>query len=145
MPRYVEVESLEDGTANLSSSNRTAPVTTPPNAQPTGPDTRTVDADVRNDRRRRLRLKVTPRGEYMLLSGGEGPCTVIDASSEAMAISADARADIDDTIIVHVDDIGSIIGTVVRLLKGGFVIKYSDEPRSVAAVSKLREWLRGLN
>src|SRR5215212_1444151 len=64
----------------------------------------------KEERRNRLRLKVTPRGDYVLENGFEGQCTVIDASSEAMAISADQQGHIGDTVIVHLHEIGSIDG-----------------------------------
>jgi hypothetical protein len=99
----------------------------------------------KEERRSRLRLKVTPRGDYVLENGIEGQCTVIDASSDAMAISADQQGHIGDTVIVHLREIGSIDGTIVRLLNRGFVIAYTDEPRSAEAVTRLVEWLRGLN
>jgi hypothetical protein len=125
--------------------NRTDSVTQPREESTATPSKTPLGPDATSQRRRRTRLKVTPSGQYLLENGLSGNCTVIDASSEAMAVSADAEALIGDNVEVNIAEIGTIIGTVVRRVRQGFVIKYTDEPTSVVSVMRLIRWLRTLH
>jgi hypothetical protein len=75
-----------------------------------------------SEHRRDRRVKVTLRGRYMLSDGREFSCRTIDISAGGVAIVGAIKGKIGERVIVYLDRIGRIEGTVVRHFDGCFAI-----------------------
>jgi hypothetical protein len=81
-----------------------------------------LDAFEQAEHRRDQRLKVTLRGRYMLADGREYPCRTVDISAGGVAIVGAIRGKIGERVIVYLDRVGRIEGTIVRHFDGCFAI-----------------------
>jgi hypothetical protein len=76
----------------------------------------------RADGRRDPRKKATIRGRYMLSDGREYPCRTFDVSAGGVAIVSAVKGKIGERIVLYLDRLGRMEGTVVRHFGGGFAI-----------------------
>ena len=74
------------------------------------------------DRRRHQRVKVSLLGRYMLRDRREFPCQTIDMSPGGVLLFAPVRAEIGERVIVYLDQLGRIEGTVARHVDNGFAL-----------------------
>jgi len=95
------------------------------------------------DRRREPRAGVTLQGRYMLADRREFPFTVIDASAGAISLAGAERGAIGETVVLYIDHIGRVEGTVVRQVEDGFVVKFKGGSRAAQAIAKLVGRQRG--
>ena len=89
------------------------------------------------DRRKEPRARVTLQGRYMLADRREYLCTVIDASAGAVALAGPERGAVGEAVVLYIDHIGRLEGTVVRHLEDGFVIKFKPGSRAAHVIGKL--------
>ena len=89
------------------------------------------------DRRKEPRARVTLQGRYMLANRNEYPCTVIDASASAIALSCPERGAIGEAVVLYIDHFGRLEGNVVRHVEDGFVVKFKQKSRAAQAIAKL--------
>jgi hypothetical protein len=82
-----------------------------------------LDAFEQAEHRRDQRLKVTLRGRYMLADGREYPCRTVDISAGGVAIVGAIKGKIGERVIVYLDRVGRIEGTIVRHFDGCFAIR----------------------
>jgi hypothetical protein len=87
-----------------------------------------LDAFEQAEHRRDQRLKVTLRGRYMLADGREYPCRTVDISAGGVAIVGAIRGKIGERVIVYLDRVGRIEGTIVRHFDGCFAIALRASP-----------------
>ncbi|MCX7325932.1 MAG: PilZ domain-containing protein [Hyphomicrobiales bacterium] len=96
-------------------------------------------ADKRNARRHRLRLS----GRYMLVDRSEWVCETIDISPAGVLLLGMARPYPGQTVVVYLEEIGRLEGTVVRLKPCEFAlhIRATDRKREqlAALLSRLAE------
>jgi hypothetical protein len=74
------------------------------------------------ERRRHQRIKVSLLGRYMLADRREFPCQTIDMSPGGVALFAPVKADVGERVVVYLDQIGRVEGTVARQLENGFAL-----------------------
>jgi hypothetical protein len=74
------------------------------------------------EHRRDRRVKVTLRGRYMLSDRREFPCRTVDISAGGVAIVGSAKGKLGERVVVYLDRIGRLEGSVVRHFPGGFAV-----------------------
>lgn len=89
----------------------------------TQPTVQDYTLDVRRDRRRHQRVKVSLLGRYMLPDRREYPCQTIDMSPGGLALAAPKRPAIGEKIIVYLDGLGRVEGVATRQLEDGFAME----------------------
>jgi hypothetical protein len=87
-----------------------------------------------SEHRRDRRVKVMLRGRYMLSDRREYPCRTIDISAGGLAIVGSVRGKIGECVVVYLDRVGRVEGTIVRHFVGGFAL-------ALHASSLKRDWL----
>jgi len=89
----------------------------------------------RPDGRRDSRKQATIHGRYMLPDGREFPCRTFDVSAGGIAIVSAVKGAIGERIVLYLDQLGRMEGTVVRHFGGGFAIalRASDIKRAFLA------------
>ncbi len=80
------------------------------------------------DSRRDPRKTATLRGRYMLSDGREYPCRTFDISAGGVAIVSAVKGKIGERIVLYLDRLGRMEGTIVRHFSGGFAIAMSASP-----------------
>ena len=80
------------------------------------------------DRRRFHRVEVDLGGRLMLADRREFPCVTKDISPGGVAINSTVRPGIGELVIVYLDVVGRIEGTVVRYFPNGFAMTISASP-----------------
>jgi c-di-GMP-binding flagellar brake protein YcgR len=93
------------------------------------------------DRRRHYRVAVSLLGRYMLPSQNEYPCQVLNISPGGLALSTPTSAEIGDRVVVYVDHIGRIEGSVSRVFDGGFAILTHVSARKRERLAEQLTWL----
>jgi hypothetical protein len=82
---------------------------------------------MRNDpaleRRRHQRIPLDLLGRYMLPDHNEYPCQVLNISPGGIALSAPVIGELDDRVVVYLDHVGRIEGTITRIFEGGFALR----------------------
>jgi hypothetical protein len=82
----------------------------------------------------------------LLANRREHPCTVIDASSSGLALAGPEQGEVGETVILYVDQMGRIEGRIVRIVVGGFAIKFKGaSSRVTEAIARLIEQRRNAN
>jgi hypothetical protein len=77
---------------------------------------------LQRERRKHQRVKVSLMGRYMLSDRREFPCQTLDMSPGGVALIAPVKAPVADKVIVYLDQIGRVEGTVARHLENGFAL-----------------------
>jgi hypothetical protein len=86
------------------------------------------------DGRRHRRAVLTLRGRYMLSDGREYDCRTIDISAGGIAILGAIKGKVGERVVVYLDQVGRVEGTIVRHFGGCFAIELSTS-------SLKRDWL----
>lgn len=94
-----------------------------------------------SERRRFSRVKIALAGRFMLADGSEHHCCSIDISPGSAAISADIRPPRGSRIILYLDRLGRVEGTVERLFDGGFAISFSVSEAKKRRLAEDLTWL----
>ena len=76
-----------------------------------------------HERRRHQRVKVVLLGRYMLASRQEFPCQTINISPGGVALFAPVKGAIGERVVVYLDQLGRLEGTIARLLPNGFAFE----------------------
>ncbi len=74
------------------------------------------------DRRLFQRVKVTLLGRYMLADRREFPCQTLDMSPGGVLLFAPVQARVGERVVVYLDQIGRIEGSVARHVENGFAL-----------------------
>lgn len=77
---------------------------------------------LQRERRKHQRVKVSLMGRYMLSDRREFPCQSLDMSPGGLALIAPVKAPLADKVVVYLDQIGRVEGTVARHLENGFAL-----------------------
>ena len=93
------------------------------------------------ERRRHQRVKVALSGRYMLEDKREFFCTTRDMSPGGVALEAPEKGNLGSRIIVYLDQIGRLEGSVARHFANGFALFFNV---TVAKREKLAEQLTWL-
>lgn len=87
------------------------------------------------------RVKVSILGRYMLADRREFPCQVIDMSPGDAVVIAPAAGKIGERVIVYLDHIGRVEGSIVEIIDGGFVLELMASPRKRDQMAAQLTWL----
>jgi hypothetical protein len=96
------------------------------------------------NKRRHERVKTKLLGRYMLADGREAQCTVMDVSLGGVALTGEARGAIGENVVLYVDQIGRVEGTIVRQFDEGFAIVLDVPTRTPERLARrLKEIVSG--
>ncbi|MEM1316693.1 MAG: hypothetical protein AAGF29_00300 [Pseudomonadota bacterium] len=89
------------------------------------------DLDELEDDRALDRHRLELNGRCLFPNGLELPCETTDIHEDAVSITAIDSAPLGETVIVYLDHVGRLEGTVSRIFEGGFVLmlKLTDRKR----------------
>ncbi len=93
------------------------------------------------ERRRHARVSLTLLGRYMMADRQEYPCETIDMSPGGVLLQASVRGEIGDRVIVYLEHLGRIEGTITRHVPGGFALSISAAARKKDKLASQLTWL----
>lgn len=93
------------------------------------------------DKRRHKRVRISLLGRYMLADGREFPCQSIDISAGGLALYAPVSGKVDDEIVVYLDHLGRLSGTIVRILDNGFAMQFNISKAKSDRIADTLTWL----
>lgn len=96
---------------------------------------------VSDDRRRFQRVNVPLLGRFMRANGEEYPCQVVNASAGGMAIRAPVTAEAGERIVLYIDVLGRIEGSVARVYTDGFALRLNASAYKREKIANQLTWL----
>jgi hypothetical protein len=93
------------------------------------------------ERRKHQRVTVELMGRYMLESRREFPCQTSNISPGGLALVAPVAGNLGERVVVYLDQLGRVEGTIVRLLPNGFAIEFSATIRKRDKLAAQLTWL----
>ena len=93
------------------------------------------------ERRRHQRVAVQLMGRYMLESRREFPCQTLNISPGGLALLAPVPGNLNERVVVYLDQLGRVEGTVVRHFQNGFAITFSATIRKRDKLASQLTWL----
>ncbi|MCJ2046224.1 PilZ domain-containing protein [Methylobacterium sp. J-078] len=98
--------------------------------------------DIRgSDLRRHQRVKVSMLGRYMLSDRREYPCQTVDMSPGGVRLTCAVVGDLQERVVLYLEHIGRLEGTIARLLPGGFAVQLIATPRKRDKIASQLTWL----
>lgn len=94
-----------------------------------------------DDRRRHQRVKISLMGRYMLEDRTDYPCQSIDISPGGLAVAAPVCPDNGARVVVYLDTIGRVEGTISRQLEDGFALKLKTPALKREKLADQLTWL----
>lgn len=98
-------------------------------------------ARIAPDRRRHKRFKVQVAGRFMRADRSEHSCKLMDVSPGGMAIASPERVTVGERIIGQFEHLGSVVGSVARILPDGFAISLSSTAHKREKLAAQITWL----
>ena len=74
-------------------------------------------------RRRHRRISVRLQARYMLPDQREFACLVVDVAERRVALTGTPEGKIGEKVIVYIDRLGRIEGSIARVFEGGFAVE----------------------
>jgi PilZ domain len=93
------------------------------------------------ERRRFQRVRVNLLGRYMLADRREFPCQINDMSPGGMALIVPVNGKAGERVIVYVDHIGRLEGSIARQFPNGFAMTITATPRKRDKLASQLTWL----
>jgi c-di-GMP-binding flagellar brake protein YcgR len=93
------------------------------------------------ERRESNRVTISVPGRYMLEDKREFPCRTIDFSPGGVTIAGPAKGKDGERVVVYLDYIGRIEGTVIRQVEDGFVLALSLPGNKREKIADQLTWL----
>jgi hypothetical protein len=93
------------------------------------------------ERRRHQRVKVVVLGRFMLENREEYPCQTIDMSPGGLAVMAPVQGRIGERIVIYLEHLGRLEGSIVRHLELGFAATISATRRKQDKLANQLTWL----
>ncbi|MCJ2036099.1 PilZ domain-containing protein [Methylobacterium sp. J-068] len=94
-----------------------------------------------SDLRRHQRVKVSMLGRYMLSDRREYPCQTVDMSPGGVRLTCAVLGELEERVVLYLEQIGRIEGTIARLLPGGFAVRLIATPRKRDKIASQLTWL----
>ena len=104
-------------------------------------DTPTRPTPTRDLEGRFQRVRVSVLGRYMLADRREFPCQIIEMSPGDAMVIAPVSGRPGEKVIIYLDHLGRIEGTILELTEGGFVMDVVASPRKRDKMSAQLTWL----
>ncbi|WP_196258723.1 PilZ domain-containing protein [Pelagibacterium limicola] len=98
-----------------------------------------VQQAAEDDRYQSVRVSVL--GRYMLADRREFPCQIIDMSPGGARVIAPVSGDPGEKIIIYLDHLGRVEGTITGLIDGGFEMTLVSSPRRRDKLAAQLTWL----
>lgn len=93
------------------------------------------------EKRIHRRVDISLAGRYMLANKREYRCRTMDISIGGLSIRGYEKGNLGDTIILYIDEIGRIEGTIVRHIDDGFAISFTPSPAKRQRLMEKLTWL----
>jgi hypothetical protein len=93
------------------------------------------------ERRRHQRVDVQLMGRYMLETRREYPCQTVNISPGGLALLAPVPGNLGERVVIYLDQLGRVEGTVVRHFQNGFAITFSATVRKRDKLAGQLTWL----
>jgi hypothetical protein len=93
------------------------------------------------ERRRHQRVAVQLTGRYMLETRREYPCQTLNISPGGLALLAPVPGNLGERVVIYLDQLGRVEGTVVRHFQNGFAIAFSATVRKRDKLAAQLTWL----
>ncbi|MGL4242353.1 MAG: PilZ domain-containing protein [Beijerinckiaceae bacterium] len=77
----------------------------------------------------------------MLESRREYPCQTVNISPGGLALVAPVSGNLGERVVVYLDQVGRVEGTIVRLLPNGFAVEFSATIRKRDKLASQLTWL----
>jgi len=87
------------------------------------------------------RVKVSVLGRYMLADRREFPCQILEMSPGDAIIVAPIAGVVGEKVIVYLDHIGRVEGTIDSQIDGGFLMSIAASPRKRDKMAAQLTWL----
>ena len=94
-----------------------------------------------SDMRRHQRVKVTLLGRYMLPDRQEYPCQTVDMSPGGVRLTCAVFGQVGERIVLYLEQIGRIEGTIARMTSNGLAVKLSATLRKRDKIASQLTWL----
>src|SRR3712207_3031911 len=94
-----------------------------------------------DDRRRHRRIAVALLGRYRLATRQEYPCLSVDISLSGLSILAPVKAPVGERIVVHLEQIGTLEGPIVRHTMWGMALAIGGTIRKREKLAAQLTWL----
>ncbi len=93
------------------------------------------------DRRRYRRVALSLLGRFMRANKQEFPCKLVEMSVGGAQVMSPVDVETDERIVLYLDQIGGLTGTVVRNFEGGFAIKLEITSHKREKLAAQLTWL----
>jgi hypothetical protein len=93
------------------------------------------------EKRTHNRVRVALLGRYMLANRQEFPCRTIDMSPGGMTLMAPVKGALDERVIVYLEQLGRLEGTITRFIDDGFCMTIHATPRKRDKLGDQLTWL----
>ena len=93
------------------------------------------------EKRLHRRIDISLAGRYMLANKQEYRCRTLDISVGGLSIRGYEKGNLGDKIILYIDEIGRIEGTIVRHIDKGFAISFTPSPAKRRRLLEKLTWL----
>jgi hypothetical protein len=93
------------------------------------------------DQRRHQRVRVAVLGRYMLADRREYPCQTVDMSPGGVRLTCAVRGAVGERVVLYLEHIGRIEGTVARHCADGFAVQLNATPRKRDKLASQLTWL----
>lgn len=87
------------------------------------------------------RVAVSLLGRYMLLDRSEYPCQVIEMSPGDAVVIAPVSGSVGERIIIYLDNLGRVEGSIREVIDGGFVVDLVSTARKRDKLAAQLTWL----
>ena len=94
-----------------------------------------------SDLRRHQRVKVALLGRYMLADRREFPCQTVDMSPGGVRLTCAVLGGLDERVVLYLENIGRIEGTVARFPEGGMAVRLIATQRKRDKIASQLTWL----
>lgn len=93
------------------------------------------------DKRRHRRVAVSLLGRYMLADRQEYPCQTVDMSPGGVRLTCAVGGEVGERIVIYLDHVGRIEGTIARVLPDGVAVTISATLRKRDKIASQLTWL----
>jgi len=87
------------------------------------------------------RVKINLFDRYMLEDRREFPCQTIEISPADISLSAPVRGSLGDKIVIYLDQLGRLEGTITHSTDKGFIVRTKHQTHKIDRIADKLTWL----